>query len=776
MQPSARSIEVALAGCCLGVIIPAALPVLPSPNWLPAIGVVGCLVMWWPPARWLGCGLLASAWACVQMNNALDQQIKPCLSGKDIHLVGTIAGLPEPSQGGVQFYLDVQDAAIAGCPERVRGRLRMSWYDAPVPVSAGERWSFIARLKPIHGHVNPGGFDYERWALSRHLRGSGYIKSGQRLQAMTRPSADVVRAAVRREVVAAGLKHPGILLALATGDASLISTEDWDTFRATGTVHLLVISGLHLGFVAGMGWWIGRLTPLLAVGLARRWPRQWTGFAGALAAASSYGALAGWTLPVWRSWLMVVVSLAWLAAGRRLSLTCLYLLVMTFVVGLDPLATLDTGFWLSFGAVGVLLIAFGPRQGQPPIPRVVSWGRDLIWAQLALFAAMAVLLATTMGQIPIGAPLVNLIAVPLVSLVLVPLVLAATVTSEALLGLGAAATFLSLADGVAELLCWWLDITARHMPLLAGGVRSVGVAALAVAASALVLLPIAPLWRCLALATIASALAAASPPVAMGEFRVTALDVGQGLSVVVDTARHRMVYDTGPRYRSGFDLGASVVVPALRATGQDNLELLIISHADNDHAGGEMAVRRLASVRTTLRGSPEGFPEGSPKGSPKGSSRCRAGDRWQWDGVRFEVLHPDQVALRAARARNNQSCVVLITNGVHVALLPGDITQTVERRLTASRRTGKVNLLVAPHHGSRTSSSQALLSAVSPAIVWFSTGYLNRFGHPDSTVVARYRRMGTRIHTTANAGALIWASDQPDRVTSWRRRAPRFWR
>jgi competence protein ComEC len=300
--------------------------------------------------------------------------------------------------------------------------------------------------------------------------------------------------------------------------------------------------------------------------------------------------------------------------------------------------------------------------------------------------------------------------------------------------------------------------------VLTSGVKPITAAILMGLASVLVLMPIPVAWRVLALVVVLSSFPARETPVTEGEFRVMALDVGQGLSVVVDTARHRLVYDAGPRYRSGFDLGAAVVAPALRATGHDNVELLIVSHADNDHAGGERSVRGLVSVRAVLRGSPDAALSGA---------RCAAGKHWQWDGVRFELLHP--LAALAER-RNDQSCVLLITNRAQAVLLPGDISAAVERRLASIQAVGKLTLLVAPHHGSRTSSSGSFLAATSPRFAWFSAGYLNRFSHPDAEVVARYDRIGARIYTTADAGALLWASDRSGQVDGWRRLSPRFWR
>jgi competence protein ComEC len=272
-------------------------------------------------------------------------------------------------------------------------------------------------------------------------------------------------------------------------------------------------------------------------------------------------------------------------------------------------------------------------------------------------------------------------------------------------------------------------------------------------------------WRLLVLPLLAVLVTRSESAPPFGEFRVRMLDVGQGLAVIVETQRHRLIYDAGARYASGFDVGDAIVVPAVLAVGGRRADVLMISHDHLDHAGGADAVKR--ELRTTHWMGGGGFEDLAMH------NYCRAGDRWQWDGVAFEVLYPPEPWRLSA---NDGSCVLRVDNGARAALLPGDVERLAEGTLVARELLAPVDLLVSPHHGSRTSSSALFLAALSPRMVFVSSGHRNRYGHPHDVVMARYETLGANVYVTAQSGALTWTSAEPERVIEQRRVSPRYWR
>jgi competence protein ComEC len=387
----------------------------------------------------------------------------------------------------------------------------------------------------------------------------------------------------------------------------------------------------------------------------------------------------------------------------------------------------------------------------------------MIRAQVVLFVCMAPLLVATVGQLPLTAPLANMIAVPVVTLVIVPCAL----LGSALLSVAPALAtgILSVSGWAAAALVVWLEALSSWPEPMEGFAPDAFALALASAGAALWLVPLPLRWRVLSLPLLAALFQPALPPPAFGEFRLRMFDVGQGLAVVVDTARHRLIYDAGPRFASGFDAGESIVVPAVRARGGRHASLLMISHDHADHAGGGETVRRALVVRHWQGGG--GF-----SARPL-HAYCRAGDRWQWDGVEFEVLYPREPWRLSA---NDGSCVLEIRNGRHAVLLPGDIELRAEAALVQRQLLQPVDILVAPHHGSRTSSTPAFLNALRPAVVLVSSGHRNRYGHPHDIVMARYHARSARVYVTAVSGEIGWDSARPGHVAEYRAADRRYWR
>ncbi|WP_245538993.1 DNA internalization-related competence protein ComEC/Rec2 [Thioflavicoccus mobilis] len=704
--------------------------------------LVGLAAWRWARARPLAFLALGLLYAHLQSCDLLCRPFPDELSRVDLVVEGTIVSLPNETGIGRRFEFRIATAGLDGTPADFAGRVRLSWYrDAP-SLHVGERWRLKVRLVPRHGFANPGGFDYERWLFMRGIKATGYVRDdpANRRLAPSGPAFALARWRERlRDHLAAHLADPtarSLAQALVLGERDGLRPPQWEVLTRTGTNHLLAISGLHIGMVAGaaflVGRWLWARSAHLCLWLAA--PRAAAGMAAG--AAFGYGLLAGLAVPTQRAMAMLAVVLAALIWGRTLRPFAALALALVAVLLIDPRAVLSYGFWLSFGAVAVLLFALGQRPA--PIKTWLRWGR----AQWAVALGLAPLLLFFFGRASLVAPAVNLIAVPLLGLLLPALLVATLLSLLPALGLPLVL--------VGELLSWCyglLERLAEHpwaTATLAG--RPGWVWAAAVGGVLLWLAPrglpgrwLAPIWLL--------PLVLVHPPTPPnGTAWVTVLDVGQGLSVVVRTARHTLVYDTGPAFPSGFNAGSAAVLPFLRQAGIARIDTLVVSNADNDHAGGLPGLVGALPIGRVLSGEPDELAE--LRAEP-----CRAGQRWRWDGVAFAVLHPDGPGPRG----NDASCVLRIAGGGTGLLLTGDIGAGVEERLV--ERLGRdlqSDLLVASHHGSATSSSAAFLAAVAPRDVIYSSGFANRYGFPADTVRARVATTGATELDTARAGAIAF--------------------
>ncbi len=689
---------------------------------------------------WLVAAAVGFIWAAQSSVAADSRLLRACAEGATTIVDGKIIGLPVADGYATRFELQLDDPIrLPRCGSVDPNRLRLVWFDA-APMMAGERWQFEVRLRTLRNFDNPGGFDYLAWARERGIGGAGSVRRAVRISpagiSLDRIRDEIGRAIAETSDAHAAGGHGSLYRALSLGDSRAIDDTAWELYRATGTVHLVVISGLHVAIAAALGAAIGGgIWRLLPRTRRRSSLHGASAMVGAIA-ATAYTALAGFELPVVRALVMAVAGLLWWCAGRQLSPLRVLLLTATALLALDPLALLDTSLWLSFGAVAVLVGYFHPRRG-------LAWGTLFVRAQGVLFIGLLPILVSGVGQVAWLAPLANAVAVPLVSLILVPLMLLALALMP--LWVVAAGFCYAVADFPTGWLVDWLQWVSTPQWQSIWRRPSAPVVTIALTASALMLLPLSRMVRLFVVAPLM--LLVLLPQHARpgwGEVRVDVLDVGQGLAVLIDTAHQRLLVDAGPKYPSGFDLGKAAVVPALHATGVAALDLFVVSHADLDHAGGMETVRRMVPTRAILAGEPTSH-----------ALPCRRGAAWQWSGVTFRVLAP-----AAASSGNAASCVVHIAARSGSALLPGDIG-TLDERTLVSSGLPPATLLVAPHHGSRTSSSTAFLAAVSPSVIAISSGMGNSFGHPHAQVLSRYAALGARVGNTARDGALVWQSDRP---------------
>ncbi|WP_434577878.1 DNA internalization-related competence protein ComEC/Rec2 [Pseudomonas sp. Z5-35] len=715
-----RTAMVALA---LGLLAPIFLPVLP-PLWLIAAMSISALMVL--PSRLYPVGFFffGLAWACFSAQLALDDRLPAALEGETRWVEGRVVGLPQQSDGVVRFELaDAQSRRT-----RLPTLMRLAWYDGPA-VNSGEKWRLAVKLKRPAGLLNPHGFDYEAWLLSRGIGATGSVKDGWRVQPAEGAWRDGVRQALAK-VDAQG--RSGALMALVLGDGAGLAREDWQVLQDTGTVHLLVISGQHIGLLAG-------LVYLLVAGAARYgvWPSRlpWLPWACALAfaAALGYGLLAGFEVPVRRACAMIGLVLLWRLRFRQAKPWWAWLLAFVGVLVLDPLASLRPGFWLSFAAVAILMFTFGARLGP------WRWWQTWTRAQWLIALGLCPLLLILGLPVSLSGPLINLLAVPWISLLVLPAALLGT----ALLPVPfVGESLLWIAGGLLDLLFKGLALAAGRIPAWVPPALPLWAWALATLGALLLLLPRGLPLRILGWPML---LLIVFPPweeVPQGQAEIWQLDVGQGLAVLVRTRRHALLYDAGPRFGDA-DAGERVVVPTLRKLGVRGLDLMLLSHADADHAGGARAVRNGLPTTRVISGDPATLAVDLQAGP------CDSGEGWEWDGVRFELWR-----WASAVESNQTSCVLLVEACGERLLLTGDIDTHAERALLDGPLGAPTQWLASPHHGSRSSSSIALLARLQPHSVLISRGRNNAYGHPHPWVIERYRRLGMTIYDSAKQGAI----------------------
>ncbi len=774
-----------------GILLVQGLPQLPlqetvrwSSAWaLILLGIILLLIIrvspLWRLPLWFAAG---SLWALWHAGTGLATALPPALEGRDLRVTGVIEGIPRRSEDGVRFFLRVERFEDAPGFTDLPQRLRLSWYGRRVPaLVAGERWRFTVRLKRPRGFMNPGGFDYEGWLFRQGVRATGYVRAGAGHERLAPPpswpvsswslrwSLDRLRQALYREIDTrlAGWELRGLVAALAMGERQGIQEHHWQVLRGTGTTHLMAISGLHVGMVAGLAFWLVRWgwsrVPALSLYLAA--PRA--AAVAALLAAGVYAALAGFSVPTQRALIMVGVAMVSWFFQTRWRPGDVLALALWGVLWWDPLSVLSAGLWLSFAAVAGILFAMGGR----PAARGAWWR----WGRLHWVAALGVapLSLWFFHQQALAAPLANFLAVPWVGLLVVPCALLGAVllplwpaAGEVLLQ--AAVLCLSGLWPVLEAMAAWPGAQWFHAPPAWG-------LAVAVVAVLLCLAPRGLPGRWLGVLGLLPLVLPLQPRPAEGELWFTLLDVGQGLAAVAQTREHVLVYDTGPRYSDRFDAGSAVLVPFLRSRGIRRVDLLVLGHGDRDHSGGAATLLAALPVARILASAPARVPPAAGWEGPP-PAPCRAGQHWRWNGISFHMLHPQPVSdLRG----NDASCVLRIRAGRHAVLLPGDIERRGERALLRHHRAGLASqILVVPHHGSRTSSTPAFVAAVRPDYALFAVGYRNRYRLPAAAVVQRYRAQGSRLLDSARHGAMhfrLGGTGELPAPQLYRSMARRYW-
>ncbi len=741
------------------------------------------------------CGLRATAFEA----EALD----PALQGRDIAVTGVVAAMPQRSEAGLRFRLDVESARLDDSAVRLPTRIYLGWYGGlaagagaggdglalqrqPAEVKAGERWQMVLRLKAPHGNSNPHGFDYELWLWEQGLQATGYVRAGprdpapQRMVQTWRHPVELARQSVRDAIFerVGDRRQAGVIAALVTGDQGAIERSDWDIFRATGVAHLMSISGLHVTMFAWLAAWLVGSLWRRSTRLCLAFPAPSAALLGGVALAAAYAVFSGWGVPSQRTvWMLATVGLL-RAGGRRWPWPQVWLLACAVVVALDPWALLQAGFWLSFVAVGVLFASADdavasmphhPEQREGSLARrsFAALRRACARAlreQWVVTLALTPLSLLLFGQVSVVGLLANALAIPWVTLLVTPL---------ALLGV-AWAPLWDAAAWALQALGGYLQLLAR-LPFATVSIATPALWAGAAGVLGGLLLAMRLPWRlrALGLPLMLPVLLWQPARPAPGQFELLAADVGQGNAVIVRTAAHTLVYDAGPRFGSESDAGHRVLVPLLRAL-DERVDTLVLSHRDADHVGGAPAVLAMQPQASVL----SSIEDGNELQALRPAQRCAAGQRWVWEGVSFELLHPQDSDYAVPGKSNAMSCVLRISNGAQTALLAGDIEQPQEARLVAAHGGDgrlRADVLLVPHHGSKTSSSAAFLDAVQPGLALVQAGYRNRYGHPALAVLERYGERGIRVVESARCGAALWSSALAQQLVCQREAAPRYW-
>ena len=740
----------------------------------------------------LAVGLFGFFYAASFATFRLSDELPKGWEQKNIEVEGVVSSMAERNAYGERFRFDVERVITSTALEQtVPKHITLNYYQknawqAAAPIDsayllrpstfkAGQRWRFTVRLKRPHTTYNPNGYDFEAWALAQNIRAMGYIRNQNDMEKLAdfvwrpRYMIEYCREKVGGRITQALANQPyaGVIRALVVGDHSQISATEWEVYLRTGTNHLMSISGLHITMLAGLAFSLIAFYWCRFPRLVLIMPTRKAAVIGSVFVALLYACLAGLSVPTQRTLIMLTTFAVALLLNKRVSMSYVLTVAVLLVVLLDPWAVIAPGFWLSFSAVAFITYAVVNRL------RVRHWLAEAVNTQWSVTLGLLPFLILMFGQASVISPVANALAIPIISLLVVPLAI-----------IGALLPFDFVLHGAQQILevCMiglnWL--ASSPIATWQQAAPPAWTIALSILGVLWLMLPRGFPQRWLGGLLILPMLFVSPAQLAQGEMQVTVLDVGQGLSVVIKTATHSMVYDTGRKYNDENDAGSQIVLPYLRSQGSKYLDAMVISHDDSDHSGGaasllaQMPIGWVASSYTMPNNENALAKQSVPK-----QLKCYAGQRWIWDEVKFEVLYPHLESYQDADIKdNNRSCVIKVSSHFGTLLLTGDIEAQAEQTLLESQADKlKSDVMIAPHHGSKTSSTDALIEAVNVKHIIFTVGYLNRFKHPKPEIINRYQSNGATRYRSDHDGALIvdFMRESSLQINAWRTVHRRYW-
>ena len=761
---------------------------------------------------------LGFSWNAYYAENRLKNILAPELEGKEFTIEGRVSALPQSSPSGAKFAFEIDHLSsgkdfLASYPKQIY----LSWQPAwrvvqEIPeIIPGQRWRLKTKLKRPYGALNPHTFDFERWAFHQDFGATGSVRSGELLIDKDigwlefELQMELARWKLRQKIkklLPADARYAGVMVALVMGDQNAIAQEDWYVFNATGIGHLISISGLHVTMLAGVGsalaaffWRRGTLPLIIPVSKVAAVSGFLTAFA--------YAWLAGFQIPAQRTMYMVGVVAFALWSGRNPRSFDIWWWALALVMVIDPMAPYTPGFWLSFGAVAAILFAMGNSSGLIGIPtgkefevhwvaRLLQAFREACRVQAVVTIALLPFTLFWFYQVSVASPIANAIAIPLVSYVVTPLAITGSFLPDFIgrwLFMLAHLSMEYLAGFLEWLASWsWAVVWSKHPAwwlLLLSGIG--------------IVYAIRPgklssdwQWRLMALLLSLPLLLPVMNPfitsLGSGEFKATVLDIGQGTSVLIETANKTLLYDIGPIQGKKDDAGQRVILPYLRGRGINQIDRMTISHSDSDHVGGAASLLKHIEFKSMMGSLPSSNALlGNLQTRKIPTLACRFGQRWMWDGVEFLIWHPHEETLfqeEYSRKPNEMSCVLEVRNKASSLWLTGDVEKQGEAEIVSRLNTARLNeigsrelIFMAPHHGSKTSSSLELLQALSPDIAFAQNGYRNRYGHPHPTVTARYETLKIPFYQTPKTGAQVWTFENGKKPSFlfWRHDIKRLW-